>query len=69
MTKQKLIDHYQKKVDILNQGIENLTAALKEARALKNEDDIEEFSQEIDGAVNRWQIHFQFIKDLEDLEL
>lgn len=69
MTKQKLIDHYQKKVDLLDQAIFNLTDSLRVARALKHEDDIEEYLQERDGAVNRKQIHFKFIKDLEDLEL
>ncbi|NRB65576.1 MAG: hypothetical protein HRU40_21590 [Saprospiraceae bacterium] len=66
MNASKLLRHYQKKVDELDDLIKKTSKLITEARS-KNSSDLDELSRErIINHIKR-QIYFQFTKDLEDL--
>ena len=66
MNASKLLRHYQKKVDELDDLIKKTSKLITEARS-ENSSDLDELSRErIINHIKR-QIYFQFTKDLEDL--
>ena len=66
MNASKLLRHYQKKVDELDDLIKKTSKLITEARS-ENSSDLDELSRgRIINHIKR-QIYFQFTKDLEDL--
>ena len=67
MTVEKLINQYQKKVEVLDKAIRKINTLIKASR-IDQTIDKEDLLQERQNANRDRQLYLQFTKDLEDLK-